>query len=54
MQVSLNNIVTTLIIEGFTDLEIEIALKIIKNGKAAEADGVLPEFLKFLGLKSKN
>jgi len=31
--------------------EVEGALKLVKNGKAAEIDGILPEFLKFLGPK---
>ncbi|KAF0712149.1 RNA-directed DNA polymerase from mobile element jockey, partial [Aphis craccivora] len=40
--------------EDFTDSETEMALKVIKSGKAAGTDGVLPEFLKFLGPKGRN
>lgn len=31
-----------------------MALKVIKNGKTAKADGVLPEFHKLLGSKGEN
>lgn len=37
--------------EDFGWEEVETALKLIKNGKAAGVDGILPEFLKFLGPK---
>jgi hypothetical protein len=33
--------------------EVEAALKLLKNGKAAGVDGMLPEFLKHLGTKWK-
>lgn len=45
---------TTRLMDEFTDLETEMELKAIKNGKAASVDGVLPKFLKFLGPKGIN
>jgi len=32
--------------------EVDLALKSVKNGKAARSDGILPEFIKNLGYKS--
>jgi len=32
---------------------VETALKLVKSGKAAGVDGILPEFLKYLGFNSK-
>lgn len=37
----------------FTVNDIEVALQAVKNGKAAGADGILPEFIKMLGPKGK-
>lgn len=45
---------TTPLMDDFTDLETEMALKAIKSSKAASVDEVLLEFLKFLGPKSRN
>ena len=33
--------------------EVEAALRLLKNGKAAGEDGILPEFLKHMGIKGK-
>jgi len=33
--------------------EAEAALRLLKNGKAAGEDGILPEFLKHMGIKGK-
>jgi|UniRef100_A0A2S2QM65 hypothetical protein len=33
--------------------EVEAALRLLKNGKAAGEDGILPEFLKNMGIKGK-
>jgi hypothetical protein len=33
--------------------EMEATLKLLKNGKAAGKDGILPEFLKHMGIKGK-
>lgn len=38
----------------FTGKDVNQALKNFKNGKAAGADGVLPEFFKNLGPKIKH
>lgn len=38
----------------FTPDEVQTALKLVKNGKAAGADGILPEFLKNVGPKCIN
>lgn len=37
----------------FKVINIEAVLSLLKNGKAAGADGELPEFVKHLGLKKK-
>jgi hypothetical protein len=39
--------------EDFRMKDVENAMKLVKSGKAAGVDGILPEFLKYLGLKSK-
>jgi hypothetical protein len=41
------------LVNDFAKNDIDIALKAVKNGKAAEADGILPEFIKNLGPKGK-
>lgn len=33
--------------------EVEVALMLLKNGKAADVDGILPKFLKHMGIKGK-
>lgn len=33
--------------------KVEVALKLLKNSKTAGVDGVLPEFLKPMGIKGK-
>lgn len=38
----------------FTPDEVQTALKLVKNGKAVGADGILPEFLKNVGPKCIN
>lgn len=44
---------TTPLMYDFTDSETEMALKVIKSDNASGTDGVLPEFLKFLGTKGR-
>ncbi|KAL4153411.1 hypothetical protein QTP88_001244 [Uroleucon formosanum] len=39
--------------ENFGREEVKAALKLVKSGKAAGVDGILPDFLKFLGSKGK-
>lgn len=39
--------------EEFNVADIEMALSLLKNGKAAEVDRVLPEFIKHIGQKGK-
>ncbi|KAL4153463.1 hypothetical protein QTP88_001296 [Uroleucon formosanum] len=39
--------------ENFGREEVKAALKLVKSGKAAGVDGILPDFLKFLGPKGK-
>jgi hypothetical protein len=39
--------------EDFRMEDVENAIKLVKSGKAVGVDGILPEFLKYLGLKSK-
>jgi len=41
------------LMQNFNIADIEVALSLLKNGKAAGADGVLPEFIKHLGPKGK-
>jgi len=41
------------IMQDFNDADIEMALSLVKNGKAAGADGVLPVFIKHIGPKGK-
>lgn len=41
------------IMHDFKVTNIEVVLSLLKNGKAAGADGELPEFVKYLGLKKK-
>jgi len=42
------------LMNDFIEKDVQIALKNVKNGKAAGADGILPEFLKNLGPKSRS
>jgi len=37
---------STTLADEFMINDIEVVLKTVKNGKAAEADGILPEFIK--------
>lgn len=37
----------------FNVADIEIALSLLKNGKATGVDGILPEFIKHIGPKGK-
>jgi hypothetical protein len=41
------------IMEDFNVAEIEMALSLLKNSKAAGVDGVLPEYIKHIGQKGK-
>jgi len=42
------------LIDSFIEKYVQIALKNVKNGKAAGADGILAEFIKNLGPKSRS
>ncbi|VVC28676.1 Reverse transcriptase domain [Cinara cedri] len=42
------------LVNTFTKSKVDIALKAVKNGKAAGVDGILPEFQNNLGVKGRN
>jgi len=41
------------LMNNFIEEEVHLVLKNVKNGKAAGVDGILPEFIKNLGLRSR-